>query len=143
MFKSKRDMAFYSVLTGAFLFGASLQMAPDPLTITESNTYPDQEIYIVKAGDTITFYRDVTINKDLKVDTTRLLTQDGSSPKAPAGTSYSMPVGDYPDTAFQFRIPDDLGLVGEWTYRPSLTYRVNPLLTITKQAPGFKFEVIE
>ena len=110
----------------------------DPLDIVDTGTNPE----VARCEKRVfTFTRDVTTTKFLEVQVARELVDlsTGEAFGLPAIPPYSGPAGSRRWT-YTVEVPHAYK-EGLYEYRPTLTYKVNPIKTITKPAPAQKVDV--
>lgn len=126
---------------GVYVFAGSVvlllywNLESDPLTIEAT---PDSQEWVTCKDRAFSFQRRVVTTKFLEVHVAQELVdlQSGASFNLAAIPPYSGPAGDRVWT-YTKTIPDTFRH-GDYEYRPTLTYQVNPIKTITKAAPGQK-----
>lgn len=120
-------------------YKAMLMNAKDPLTVTSLDT----EMQVIKCGGTLQLPRYTNITKPLTVTVERKIVRvdsdivDQETTHLPDVTYTAATVGGRTIT-YSVVTPKTL-VDGTYLYVPTLTYRVNEFLTITKPAPSQVF----
>ena len=133
--KRTKSLLYIAFAFVAFYFSTLLMQTyeKDPLSVKPST---EEERFVVAAGDSFVFSRQVCTEKDLAVTVHREFhnTETGNKFML-AGVRYVAYASDscY-ETEFLTQTPLQLER-GEYEYRPILIYNVNNIKTITKPAP--------
>ena len=129
------------LLTVAVLVYWNLE--PDPLVIKDTGNNPDIVFCTPPESRVFKFERYVKTSKFLIVDTeqTMLHLETGELFSLPAIPPYSGVAGERTVT-YTKKVPDAFR-GGIYEYQPRLTYKVNPIKTITKNAPTQKVKICD
>lgn len=123
-------------------YKAILMKAKDPLTIASLST----EMQVLKCGGTLQLPRYTTITKPLTVTVNRKIIRVDSEIVDQETTH--LPDITYTDTniggrTITYNVVTPRTLTdGTYLYVPTLTYKVNEFLTITKPAPSQVFKIV-
>jgi hypothetical protein len=130
-----------------FLFTVAVlvywNLEPDPLVVKDTGNNPEIATCTPPESRVFTFERYIKTSKFLVVDTEQVMmdVETGETFSLPAIPPYSGAAGARTIT-YTKKVPDAFK-GGLYEYQPRLTYKVNPIKTITKDAPTQKVRICD